>query len=74
MKITYHRLQTIIPIRDEIYKTIIFNTWKVSKTIINCILISNGIQAQGLLNKSESNFTRQDSLRGVLQKKEFGGM
>jgi hypothetical protein len=50
-------------------KTIIFNTWKVSKTIINCILISNGIQAQGLLNKSESNFTRQDSLRGVTKER-----
>jgi len=31
-------------------------------------LVSNGIQAQGLLNKSETQFTRQDSLRGSITK------
>lgn len=31
-------------------------------------LVSNGIQAQGLLNKSETHFTRQDSLRGSITK------
>jgi hypothetical protein len=44
---------------------------RISKTIINCILISNGIQAQGLLNKSD-NFTRQDSLRGIKRKSLVG--
>ena len=34
-------------------------------------LIANGIKAQGLLNKSENNFTRQDSLRGSITKERI---
>ncbi|MFV8355134.1 M1 family metallopeptidase [Flavobacterium sp. XS1P32] len=41
---------------------------KYLKPLLIAFLISNGIQAQGLLNKSESNFTRQDSLRGSITK------
>ncbi|MDR6844219.1 M1 family metallopeptidase [Flavobacterium granuli] len=36
--------------------------------ILFSILISNGIQAQGLLNKSETIFTHQDTLRGSITK------
>lgn len=35
------------------------------------LLISNGIQAQGLLNKSETVFTHQDSLRGSITKERI---
>ena len=41
---------------------------KYLKPLLIAFLISHGIQAQGLLNKSESNFTRQDSLRGSITK------
>lgn len=43
---------------------------KFSLLLISFI-ISNGIQAQGLLNKSENNFTRQDSLRGSITKERI---
>lgn len=36
--------------------------------LLIAFLISTGIQAQGLLNKSETKFTRQDSLRGSITK------
>jgi aminopeptidase N len=38
------------------------------KPLFIAFLISTGIQAQGLLNKSEIQFTRQDSLRGSITK------
>jgi aminopeptidase N len=38
------------------------------KLILISFLMSNGIQAQGLLNKSENHFSRQDSLRGSVTK------
>ncbi len=38
------------------------------KPLLIAFLISNGIQAQGLLNKSENHFSRQDSLRGSITK------
>ncbi|WP_281322118.1 M1 family metallopeptidase [Flavobacterium aestivum] len=34
-------------------------------------LISNGLLAQGLLNKSDTHFTRQDSLRGSITKERL---
>ncbi|PZX92680.1 M1 family peptidase [Flavobacterium aquariorum] len=37
---------------------------KYLKPLLIVFLISNGIQAQGLLGKSDAVFTRQDSLRG----------
>ncbi|MBF4472064.1 M1 family metallopeptidase [Flavobacterium sp. HJJ] len=38
------------------------------KTLLIVFLISSGIQAQGLLSKSETHFSRQDSLRGSITK------
>ncbi|REG97936.1 M1 family metallopeptidase [Flavobacterium aquicola] len=38
------------------------------KTLLIAFLISSGIQAQGLLNKSETIFTHQDTLRGSITK------
>ncbi|CAN1537722.1 PepN Aminopeptidase N [Flavobacteriaceae bacterium] len=38
------------------------------KLLLISFLISNGIQAQGLLNKPENHFSRQDSLRGSVTK------
>jgi len=44
---------------------------KYFSLLLICFLISNGIQAQGLLNKSKNNFTRQDSLRGSITKERI---
>ncbi|PWA08988.1 M1 family metallopeptidase [Flavobacterium laiguense] len=41
---------------------------KYLKLLLIAFLISNGIQAQGLLAKSDVVFTRQDSLRGSITK------
>jgi aminopeptidase N len=41
---------------------------KYFSLLLISFLIANGIKAQGLLNKSENNFTRQDSLRGSITK------
>ena len=41
---------------------------KYLKPLLIAFLISNGIQSQGLLNKSENHFSRQDSLRGSITK------
>jgi hypothetical protein len=41
--------------------------------IICAAFISNSSTAQGLLNKQELVFTKQDSLGAVLLKKERGG-
>lgn len=41
---------------------------KYLKSLLLAFLISSGAQAQGLLNKSETVFTRQDSLRGSITK------
>lgn len=41
---------------------------KYLKPLLIALLINSGIQAQGLLNKSETVFTRQDSLRGSITK------
>jgi aminopeptidase N len=41
---------------------------KYLKPLLLAFLISSGAQAQGLLNKSETVFTRQDSLRGSITK------
>jgi aminopeptidase N len=41
---------------------------KYLKLVMIAFLFSNGIQAQGLLEKSEMVFTRQDSLRGSVTK------
>lgn len=41
---------------------------KYLKPLLIAFLIFNGIQAQGLLNKSENHFSRQDSLRGSITK------
>jgi len=41
---------------------------KYLKPLLIAFLISNGIQAQGLLAKSDVVFTRQDSLRGSITK------
>jgi aminopeptidase N len=41
---------------------------KYLKPLLIAFLISNGIQAQGLLGKSDVVFTRQDSLRGSITK------
>lgn len=38
------------------------------KTLLIAFLISSGIQAQGLLKKSETAFTHQDTLRGSITK------
>jgi aminopeptidase N len=44
---------------------------KYLKPLLIAFLISNGIQAQGLLTKSEVVFTRQDSLRGSITKERI---
>jgi len=44
---------------------------KYLKTLLIAFLISNGIQAQGLLNKSETTFTHQDTLRGSITKERI---
>ena len=41
---------------------------KYLKSLLLAFLISSGAQAQGLLNKSETVFNRQDSLRGSITK------
>ncbi|PJJ07950.1 peptidase M1-like protein [Flavobacterium sp. 1] len=41
---------------------------KYLKSLLIAFLISNAIQAQGLLNKSETAFTHQDTLRGSITK------
>jgi len=41
------------------------------KLLLISFLISNGILAQGLLGKSETHFTRQDSLRGSITKERL---
>lgn len=41
------------------------------RLLLISFLIANGIKAQGLLNKSENNFTRQDSLRGSITKERI---
>jgi hypothetical protein len=41
--------------------------------ICAAVFISNSSTAQGLLNKQELVFTKQDSLGAVLLKKERGG-
>jgi aminopeptidase N len=41
---------------------------KYLKPLLIAFLISNGIQAQGLLNKSETVFNHQDTLRGSITK------
>ena len=44
---------------------------KYLKLLLIVFLISNGIQAQGLLGKSDVVFTRQDSLRGSITKERI---
>lgn len=41
---------------------------KYLSLLLISFLISNGIQAQGLIDKSDTHFTRQDSLRGSITK------
>jgi hypothetical protein len=40
---------------------------------VPAVFISNSSTAQGLLNKSEVVFTKQDSLRGSITKERRGG-
>jgi PhoPQ-activated pathogenicity-related protein len=49
-------------------RKIIKSMKKYLKPLLIAFLISNGIQAQGLLAKSDVVFTRQDSLRGSITK------
>ena len=44
---------------------------KYLKSLLIAFLISNGIQAQGLLDKSQTVFTHQDTLRGSITKERI---